>query len=85
MSSPRVGDRVLENGKEGRVVALRPQDMVDVVFSGRDYPIRRPARSLEVMKSNPGKPKTPYFLAYGSGASGDHQSITHDDQVPPFA
>jgi hypothetical protein len=63
MSSPRVGDRVLENGKEGRVVALRPQDMVDVVFVGRDYPIRRPARSLEVMKSNPGKPKTPVFLA----------------------
>lgn len=63
MSSPRVGDRVLENGKEGRVVALRPQDMVDVVFVGRDYPIRRPARSLEVVKSNPGKPKTPVFLA----------------------
>ena len=63
MSSPRVGDRVLENGKEGRVVALRPQDMVDVVFAGRDYPIRRPARSLEVMKSNPAKPKTPVFLA----------------------
>jgi hypothetical protein len=63
MSSPRVGDRVLENGKEGRVVALRPQDMVDVVFVGRDYPIRRPARSLEVMKSNPAKPKTPVFIA----------------------
>ena len=63
MSSPRVGDRVLENGKEGRVVALRPQDMVDVVFVGRDYPIRRPARSLEVVKSNPSKPKTPVFLA----------------------
>jgi len=63
MNSPSVGDRVLENGKEGRVVALRPQDMVDVVFVGRDYPIRRPARSLEVLKSNPGKPKTPVFIA----------------------
>jgi hypothetical protein len=62
MSSPRVGDRVTENGKSGQVVALRPQNMVDVVFDGRDYPMRRPADALTVVRSNP-KPKTPVFIA----------------------
>lgn len=63
MSSPRVGDRVTEKGMTGEVVALRPQNMVDVVFEGRDYPMRRPAGSLKVLRENPAKPKMPVFAA----------------------
>ena len=63
MSSPRVGDRVTEKGMTGQVVALRPQNMVDVVFDGRDYPMRRPASSLTVVRENPPKPKMPVFAA----------------------
>jgi hypothetical protein len=62
MPAPKVGDRVVEGRRFGEVVALRPQNMVDVVFSDLDYPIRRPAGALTVMQRNP-KPKMPVFIA----------------------
>ena len=63
MSQLRIGCHVIENGKEGRVVAFRPQNMVDVIFAGRDYAIRRPASALHVIQSNPAPSKAPVFLA----------------------
>lgn len=51
----RIGDTITENGKRGRITAFRPQGMVDVVFDGSDYPIRRPASSLHVVRENPKK------------------------------
>lgn len=58
----RIGDTVTENGQRGIIVAFRPQDMVDVTFEGRDYPIRRPRSSLAVVRENPAR-TTPFVVA----------------------
>ena len=62
MPALKVKDRVAEGRRIGEVVALRPQNMVDVVFSDLDYPIRRPAGALTVLQQNP-NPKPPVFIA----------------------
>lgn len=66
------GDRVMDGNRIGTVVALRPGSSVDVQFDDVKFvtrrgsaslvPIRRPSRSLTVLKKNP-KPKSPVFVA----------------------
>lgn len=48
------GDRVREGARKGTLVAFQPQNMADVHFDDKAYPIRRPVASLVAVRDNPG-------------------------------
>ena len=49
----QVGSTVIERGRVGEIVALRPQGMVDVQFQDVDFIERRNKRHLRTARSNP--------------------------------
>jgi len=47
------GDRVIENGRKGTVVAVHSIGTADVLFDATDYAIRRQDHQLKLIRENP--------------------------------